>query len=147
MVGELTIPGGIAATNLADAAAGDADALARIVGAHHDDMARICYVICGDQDAAQDAVQAAWPISWRKLGPVGGPGGVEQADWALVAPAREQRRFRTVGVRGSDRAFWMGWSLTTNASREPSGDQAGPRFSPGTPAAIPCASKPSGRMR
>jgi RNA polymerase sigma factor (sigma-70 family) len=68
MVGELTIPGGIAASTVADAAAGDADALARIVGAHHDDMARLCYVICGDADMAQDAVQSAWPIAWRKLG-------------------------------------------------------------------------------
>ena len=59
MVGELSIPGAIAAATVADAAAGDADALARIVGAHHNDMARICYVICGDQEMAQDAVQAA----------------------------------------------------------------------------------------
>ena len=48
MVGDLTIHGGIAATTVAAAAAGDADALARIVGAHHDDMARICFVIYGD---------------------------------------------------------------------------------------------------
>ena len=73
MVGELTIPGGIAASTVADAAAGDADALARIVGAHHDDMARVCYVICGDQDMAQDAVQAVWPIAWRKLGSLRDP--------------------------------------------------------------------------
>jgi hypothetical protein len=55
MVGELTIPAGIAATTVAEAAAGDADALARIVGVHHDDMARICYVICGDQDNSRRA--------------------------------------------------------------------------------------------
>ena len=66
MVGELAIPGDIAAATVAEAAAGDPDALARIVGAHHDDMARICYVICGNRDTAQDAVQAAWPIAWRK---------------------------------------------------------------------------------
>ncbi|MGZ6260557.1 MAG: RNA polymerase sigma factor, partial [Candidatus Limnocylindrales bacterium] len=68
MVEELTVPSGVAATMVAQAAAGDVDALARIVGLHHDDMARVCYVICGDQDLAQDAVQAAWPIAWRKLG-------------------------------------------------------------------------------
>lgn len=73
MVGELTIPGGIAATTVADAAAGDADALARIVSAHHDDMARICYVICDDQNMAQDAVQSAWPIAWRRLGSLHDP--------------------------------------------------------------------------
>jgi len=65
MASELTIAGGIAAMTVAQAAAGDADALARIVGAHHDDMARICFVICGDPDLAQDAVQAAWPMERR----------------------------------------------------------------------------------
>ena len=49
------------------AAAGDAVAFARIVGAHHDDMARVCCVVCGDLELAQDAVQAAWPIAWRRL--------------------------------------------------------------------------------
>ena len=39
MVAELTIPGRIAATTVAQAAAGDADALAQIVRAHHNDMA------------------------------------------------------------------------------------------------------------
>lgn len=79
LVSELTIAGNIAATTVADAAAGDADALARIVGAHHDDMARICFVICGDPDLAQDAVQAAWPIAGASSAPCGtrrrsGPG-------------------------------------------------------------------------
>ena len=58
MVSELAYTGAIAATTVADAAAGDAAALARIVAAHHDDMARVCFVICGDLELAQDAVQA-----------------------------------------------------------------------------------------
>ena len=59
MVRELATEGVIAATIVAQAAAGDAVAFARIVEAHHDDMARVCFVVCGDQDMAQDAVQAA----------------------------------------------------------------------------------------
>ena len=90
MVGELTIPGGIAASTVAEAAAGDAGALARIVGAHHDDMARICYVICGDQDLAQDAVQAAWPICWRKLGSLRDPERLRP--WLMAVAANEARR-------------------------------------------------------
>ena len=50
------------------AAAGDETAFARIIQAHHDDMTRVCFVICGDLDVADEAVQAAWPIVWRKLG-------------------------------------------------------------------------------
>ena len=87
---ELTLPGGIAATTVADAAAGDADALARIVGAHHDDMARICFVICGDADMAQDAVQAAWPIAWRKLGTLRDPDALRP--WLMSVAANEARQ-------------------------------------------------------
>ena len=87
---ELTIPGGIAATTVADAAAGDVDALARIVGLHHDDMARVCFVICGDQDLAQDAVQAAWPIAWRKLGSLRDPDRLRP--WLMAVAANEARQ-------------------------------------------------------
>jgi len=66
-VSELATGRSVGATIVAQAVAGDAVAFARIVEAHHDDMARVCLVICGDQDMAQDAVQAAWPIAWRKL--------------------------------------------------------------------------------
>jgi len=90
MVGELTIPGSIAATTVAAAAAGDAEALALIVGAHHDDMARICYVICGDPDMAQDAVQAAWPIAWRRLGSLRDPARLRP--WLMAVAANEVRQ-------------------------------------------------------
>lgn len=107
MVGELTVHGGIAATTVAEAAAGDADALARIVGAHHDDMARICYVICGDQDLAQDAVQAAWPIAWRKLGSLRDPKRLRP--WLMAVAANEarlllrrQRRHQVVEIEVAD---------------------------------------------
>jgi DNA-directed RNA polymerase specialized sigma24 family protein len=52
-----------AAVNLARA--GDETAFARIINAHHDDMIRVCFVICGDLDVADEAVQAAWPIVCR----------------------------------------------------------------------------------
>jgi RNA polymerase sigma-70 factor (ECF subfamily) len=90
VVGELTFPGGIAASTVAEAAAGDADALAQIVGAYHHDMARICYVICGDQDMAQDAVQAAWPIAWRKLGALRET--VRLRPWLMAVAANEARQ-------------------------------------------------------
>ena len=55
------------ATLIARAAGGEETAFARIVAAHHDDMTRVCYVIAGDLDIADEAVQAAWAIAWRKL--------------------------------------------------------------------------------
>ena len=81
---------GIAQSTVASAAAGDADALARIVGAHHDDMARLAFVICGDQDLAQDAVQAAWPIAWRKLGSLRDPEALRP--WLMSVAANEARQ-------------------------------------------------------
>ena len=105
MVGELVIERGIAADTLSDAAAGDALALARIVEAYHDDMARLCYVICGDQDTAQEAVQAAWSIAWRKLGSLRDPASLRA--WLMTIAANEvrqqlrrQKRERVVRGRG-----------------------------------------------
>ncbi len=42
------------------AAAGDRDALAALVDAHHTDMVRVSFVVCGDREIARDAVQSAW---------------------------------------------------------------------------------------
>ena len=100
MVDELTVTGRIPATTVAEAAAGDADALARIVGAHHDDMARICYVICGDRDMAQDAVQAAWPIAWRKLDSLLTQTDCGHGSWRWP----RMRSARSFGVSGGTRS-------------------------------------------
>jgi len=64
---EALIDGETAAVVVARAVDGDELAFARIVAAHHDDMARVCFVVCGDADLAQEAVQAAWPLVWRKM--------------------------------------------------------------------------------
>lgn len=90
MTSELTIQVRIAASTVAEAAAGSAAALARIVGAHHDDMARICFVICGDADMAQDAVQAAWPVAWRKLGTLRDPDRLRP--WLMSVAANQARQ-------------------------------------------------------
>jgi len=90
MVGELAIERGIAADTLSDAASGDALALARIVEAYHDDMARLCFVICSDQDMAQEAVQAAWSIAWRKLGSLRDPASLRA--WLMTIAANEVRQ-------------------------------------------------------
>ena len=58
------------ATVLVSAAEGDEHAFARIVDAHHDDMRRVCVFVTRDHELAEDAVQTAWSIAWRKLGSV-----------------------------------------------------------------------------
>ena len=51
----------------AAAASGDEAAFGRIVLAYHEDMRRVCTFITRDPALADDAVQAAWAIAWRKL--------------------------------------------------------------------------------
>ena len=78
------------AVAVARAAAGDETAFARIIQAHHDDMTRVCFVICGDLDIADEAVQAAWPIVWRKLGSLRDPGRLRP--WLVSIAANEARQ-------------------------------------------------------
>jgi RNA polymerase sigma-70 factor, ECF subfamily len=92
---------------VADARAGDVTAFARIVADHHDDMARVCFVICGDREMAQDAVQAAWPIAWRKLSSLREPERLRP--WLVSIAANEarqalrrQRRDRVVEISVAD---------------------------------------------
>lgn len=72
------------------AGAGDEAAFARIIKAHHGDMTRVCFVICGDLDVADEAVQAAWPIVWRKLGSLRDPGRLRP--WLVSIAANEARQ-------------------------------------------------------
>jgi RNA polymerase sigma-70 factor (ECF subfamily) len=71
------------------AATGDGAAFARIVAAHHDDMARVCFAICRDVDLAQEAVHAAWPIAWRKLSSIRDPGQLRP--WLITIAVNEAR--------------------------------------------------------
>ena len=75
---------------LAGATAGDEVAFARIVDAHHDDMVRVAFVVCGDAEVANEAVAAAWAIAWRKLG------SLRDADrlrpWLCAIAVNEGRR-------------------------------------------------------
>jgi RNA polymerase sigma-70 factor (ECF subfamily) len=74
---------------LEQAVAGDEVAFARIVAAHHADMVRVAYGICGEGALAQDAVQAAWLIAWRKLKTVREPDRLRS--WLVAVAANEAR--------------------------------------------------------
>jgi RNA polymerase sigma-70 factor (ECF subfamily) len=82
---------GLVAT-VRDAASGDTAAFARLVEAHHPSMARVAYVIAGDVESANDAVQAAWAIAWQRLGTLRDPGQVRA--WLIAIAANEARKER-----------------------------------------------------
>ncbi len=84
----LTTTGAITAA-LQQAVAGDEVAFARIVAAYHPDMIRVAYGICGDAELADDAVQAAWMIAWRKLQTVREPDSLRS--WLVAIAANETR--------------------------------------------------------
>ena|SRR5215212_859369 len=75
---------------VAGAAAGDEVAFARMVAAHHDDMARVAFVVCGDVDMAQEAVQSAWPKIWAKLGSLRDPERIRP--WLVSVAVNEARQ-------------------------------------------------------
>jgi RNA polymerase sigma factor (sigma-70 family) len=87
---ELVINDPSAANLVARAAQGDEVSFARIVAAYHDDMARVSYVVCGDADLAQEAVQVAWPLVWRKLGSLRDPDRLRP--WLIAVAANEAKR-------------------------------------------------------
>ena len=75
---------------VARAAIGDEVAFARIVAAHHDDMVRVSFVVCGDVTLAQEAVASAWPKVWAKLGTVRDPARLRP--WLVSVAANEAKQ-------------------------------------------------------
>jgi len=75
---------------VARATSGDEVAFARIVAAHHDDMTRVAFVVCGDVELAEEAVQRAWQKAWAKLD------SIRAADrlrpWLVSIAANEARQ-------------------------------------------------------
>jgi len=72
------------------AATGDEVAFARLVAAHHASMSRVAFVICGDAETTQDAVQSAWAIAWRRIGMLRDPSQVRA--WLIAIAANEARQ-------------------------------------------------------
>src|SRR3954471_18540312 len=106
------------ASAVAQATAGDEVAFARIVRAHHTDMTRVCFVICGDVDLADEAVGAAWPIVWRKLGSLRDPDRLRP--WLVSVAANEARQLLRRQRRRSVVELSVAESLNPTAG-DPSG--------------------------
>jgi RNA polymerase sigma-70 factor (ECF subfamily) len=78
------------ASTVALAGAGDDVAFARLVATYHADMARVAFAACGDRELAEDAVQAAWLIAWKKLHSLRDPERVRP--WLLSVTVNEARQ-------------------------------------------------------
>jgi RNA polymerase sigma-70 factor (ECF subfamily) len=72
------------------AAAGDAEAFRQLVEEYDAHLLRLCRALCGDAEMAQEAVQAAWVIAWRKLDSLRDEARVE--GWLTVIAINETRR-------------------------------------------------------
>lgn len=78
------------ASTVALAGAGDEAAFAQLVATYHADMARVAFVACGDVELAEDAVQSAWLVAWRKLRSLRDPDRVRP--WLLSVTSNEARQ-------------------------------------------------------
>jgi RNA polymerase sigma factor (sigma-70 family) len=91
------------------ALAGDESAFRWIVETYSGDMAQVCLVVVGDLELADEAVAAAWPIAWRKLGSLREPDRLRS--WLIsiaanqarqMARARRRRSVREIAVSLTD---------------------------------------------
>ena len=98
---------------LASAAAGDEIAFRRIVAEHHEDVRRVCCAIAADDAIADEAVEAAWVVAWKKLDKVHGP--AQLRPWLVSVAANEVRHLLRKRRRRSE------LELPVDAAPEPGG--------------------------
>jgi RNA polymerase sigma-70 factor (ECF subfamily) len=102
---------------LTRAADGDEIAFACIVEAHHVDMRRVSFVICGDHDMAEDAVQQAWQIAWRKLATIRDPNRLRS--WLVAIAANETRQLLRSRRRRPEVELEPEWHAAVSPAPEP----------------------------
>lgn len=87
-------------TVVASAAAGDEVAFGQIVAEHHEDMRRVCAFVTGDDGVADDAVQSAWAIAWRKIGSLREPAKLRP--WLMRVAVNEAKHLARRSRRRSE---------------------------------------------
>jgi RNA polymerase sigma-70 factor (ECF subfamily) len=98
---------------IASASAGDEVAFAMIVADHHEDMRRVCTVVCGNETIAEEAAQAAWSIAWRRLASLREPERLRP--WLVSVAVNEAKQL----LRKRRRASAL--EVTVDASRTAGG--------------------------
>jgi RNA polymerase sigma-70 factor (ECF subfamily) len=89
IAGEVSIEADAVGT-IERAVAGDELAFAEIVSVHSERMARVAYLVSGSLDTAEEAVQAAWAIAWRRLPTLRDP--TRLRPWLMSVAANEARQ-------------------------------------------------------
>jgi RNA polymerase sigma-70 factor (ECF subfamily) len=72
------------------AATGDEVAFAHLVAEHYASMARVAFVVCGDDEIARDAVQSAWTVAWRRMRSLRDPSQIRA--WLVAIAVNEARQ-------------------------------------------------------
>ena len=98
---------------VASAADGDPVAFGQIVAAYHDDMVRVCMYVARSETLAEDAVQAAWSIAWRKLDSVREPERLRP--WLVRVAVNESKKLLNKRRRRSE------VEVVADASHRPGG--------------------------
>lgn len=95
------------------AASGDVVAFARIVATHHEDMRRVCAVVCGDDVVAEEAAQDAGPIARRKLDSLRDPSRLRP--WLVSVAVNEAKQLMRERRRSAET------EVVADASQVPGG--------------------------
>jgi RNA polymerase sigma-70 factor (ECF subfamily) len=107
---------------LASAAAGDEFAFRRIIAEHHEDMRRVCRAIARDDAIADDAVEAAWVVAWKKLGKVHGP--AQLRPWLVAVAVNEVRHLLRKRRRRAEVELPLGPATDPGGSDPDTGEAA-----------------------
>ena len=75
----------------------DVAAFAKVIGQHHDDMARVAFVVSGDAELAGDAARGAWPDAWKDRATPRSAEGLRP--WLLGLAAKEAKWLSDAGAR------------------------------------------------
>jgi RNA polymerase sigma factor (sigma-70 family) len=93
------------------------------VDAHHADMSSVCFVVTGgDADLTEEAVQAAWPIAWRKLDTIRDPERLRP--WLISIAVNQARQLSRRRRRGRVLEISVGGDASATANGDP-GSRAG----------------------
>jgi RNA polymerase sigma-70 factor (ECF subfamily) len=101
MIGELIADAEPVPSIVERAIAGDELAFARIVAAHHGDLARIAFFVSGDLEIAEEAEQAAWAVAYRRLRDLRDTDRLRP--WLMSIAANEARQLTRSRRRRADR--------------------------------------------